>query len=619
MVEEYTLATCPVFRDRLTLPTVLVDTTYRLAYSVRDSRGATASVTFTAVVAAATAPVPDPQPDPQPPPGEDEEEDEDDEGPGVSIARLYNLPFTVSETGEREKTYRFSLSSSGEVTASLTGMNRDIDCRVNGSSCTNRGGTSDDSWNGALDAGTHAVTVYPYGGGSGSWTLSVDGPAGSIPRFDLPAEPVDAVRLYSLPFTVSETGEGEKTYRLRLDSRTEMNVSLTGMNRDIDCRVNGARCTNRGGRSDDSWSGTLAAGTHTVTVYPYGGGSGNWTLSVSGPATPPPPSPPTPTCPSGYTYVAAASRCERSQSFRMQAVETGVSGQQSYSFTLSSSSSVSVSLTGLTRDFDCKVGDSRCTNRGGSADDSWSGTLAAGTHTVVVYPYGGGRGDYTLTVAVNDVNLVSVVSPLGVGPEEIVCRKDGDVIDCPTPDGTIVVVGEDPGPPPGAGPGEGDPGPGPGPDPDDDDGTPPTGGPTTPRPEEQEQQLDTAVADALARLEECRVFNDLANGRSEEYDPSSYISAAQTAGNILDEIPHEGASCSDPREPNAHVNAIPGSEIHICPPFYSLSVPHRSRAIIHEGLHLMGIRHERFLLPGGEPDTTGRQMNESISASCYAE
>jgi hypothetical protein len=238
------------------------------------------------------------------------------------------------------------------------------------------------------------------------------------------------------------------------------------LNRDIDCRVNGSSCTNRGGTSDDSWSGTLAAGTHTVTVYPYGGGSGNWTLSASGPATPPPPSPPTPTCPSGYTYVAAASRCERSQSFRMQAVETGVSGQQSYSFTLSSSSSVAVSLTGLTRDFDCRVGNSRCTNRGGSADDSWSGTLAAGTHTVVVYPYGGGRGDYTLTVAVNDVSLVSVVSPFGAGPEEIVCKMDGVVIDCPTSDGTIVVVGDDPGPPPGAGPGEGDPTPAGG----DDDG-----------------------------------------------------------------------------------------------------------------------------------------------------
>jgi hypothetical protein len=194
----------------------------------------------------------------------------------------------------------------------------------------------------------------------------------------------------------------------------------------------------------------------------------------------------------------------------MRAIETGVSSQQSYSFTLSSRSSVSVSLTGLTRDFDCKVGSSFCTNRWGSSDDSWSGTLAAGTHTVVVYPYGGGRGDYTLTVAVNDVNLVSVVSPLGAGPEEIVCRKDGEVIECPTPDGTIVVVSrpipvpriDDPGPPDGAGPGEGDPPPDGGND-DGGGGGGGGGGGTSLRPsvtQEMQQQLDDAVTDAIAVL-----------------------------------------------------------------------------------------------------------------------
>jgi len=160
----------------------------------------------------------------------------------------------------------------------------------------------------------------------------------------------------------------------------------------------------------------------------------------------------------------------------MQAIETGISSQQSYSFTLRSSSRVSVSLTGLTRDFDCRVKYSYCTNNWGSEDDSWSGTLGAGTHTVIVYPYGGGGpGDYTLTVAVNDVSLVSVVSPTGSGPEEIVCRDgDGSEVNCPTPDQVLVVVGEDPGPPPGAGPGEGDTGPGQTQDPNPNPNPPPT-------------------------------------------------------------------------------------------------------------------------------------------------
>lgn len=134
----------------------------------------------------------------------------------------------------------------------------------------------------------------------------------------------------------------------------------------------------------------------------------------------------------------------------MRAIETGISSQQSYSFTLHSSSSVTVSLTGLTRDFDCRVKHSYCTNNGGSQDDSWSGTLGAGTHTVVGYPYGGGGpGDYTLTVAVNDVSLVSIAQPFGAPDTEDdeTCRLDGEEIECPTPDETLDVVGEDPGTP----------------------------------------------------------------------------------------------------------------------------------------------------------------------------
>ncbi len=56
---------------RGTLPTVLVDTTYRITYSVRDSRSATASVTFTTVVTPprTSPPPPAPSPPAPPPPG----------------------------------------------------------------------------------------------------------------------------------------------------------------------------------------------------------------------------------------------------------------------------------------------------------------------------------------------------------------------------------------------------------------------------------------------------------------------------------------------------------------------------------------------------------------------
>ena len=101
--------------------------------------------------------------------------------------------------------------------------------------------------------------------------------------------------------TVSATGSPGATYGFTLGGAPQnITVSLTGMNKDIDCRVNdnpdtGAGgsiprsssgrshyCTNWGGTSDDSWSGQLGAGAHSVRVYPYRGGSGNYTITVSG-------------------------------------------------------------------------------------------------------------------------------------------------------------------------------------------------------------------------------------------------------------------------------------------------------------------------------------------------
>ncbi len=78
----------------------------------------------------------------------------------------------------------------------------------------------------------------------------------------------------------TETGSPGRTYSFTLESRQTVNVSLTGMDRDIDCSVNGSRCSNRGGTSDDDWSGELAAGPHSVRVYPYRGGRGDYTISV---------------------------------------------------------------------------------------------------------------------------------------------------------------------------------------------------------------------------------------------------------------------------------------------------------------------------------------------------
>ena len=73
---------------------------------------------------------------------------------------------------------------------------------------------------------------------------------------------------------------------------------------------------------------------------------------------------------------------------------------QTYSFTLASRQTVSVSLTGMSRNFDCSVNDSFCSNRDGTRDDSWTGELAAGSHSIRVSPSSGRRGDYTIMAVV---------------------------------------------------------------------------------------------------------------------------------------------------------------------------------------------------------------------------
>ena len=214
--------------------------------------------------------------------------------------------------------------------------------------------------------------------------------------------------------TVSATGSPGATYGFTLGGAPQnITVSLTGMNKDIDCRVNdnpdtGAGgsiprsssgrshyCTNWGSTSDDSWSGQLGAGAHSVRVYPYRGGSGNYTITVSGDgaggiigytssSTPTPTPTPTP-----------APEPTRSLPFTVS--ETNVSGDQTYRFTLSSTTEVNVVVSDQSTDIDCRINSTSCRNHGGTGDETWSGTLNAGTHTVTVYPFRG-SGSYTLTV-----------------------------------------------------------------------------------------------------------------------------------------------------------------------------------------------------------------------------
>jgi len=545
-----------------TLPTVTADTTYRITYTVRDSTSGlgtgTASVSFTAVVLAPPAPTPTPTPTPTPAPTPTPVQPSDPPTVPVDAVRLYSLPFSVSETGEGEKEYRFRLESRTEVSVSLTGMNRDIDCRVNSSTCTNRGGTRDDSWNGTLAAGTHTVTVYPYNADFGNWTLSVSGTATSpTPSPPTPSpSPTEAGPIVKTGVNVSSS----RTFPFTLSHRADVSVELTGMTTDFDCTVSGNRCTNRGGTSDDSWTGTLGAGEHKIVVYPYGGGSGNYTLTIS----------------AGAPSTGGSTGTRTQVTTLVDVSRMGVSTSQTHSFTLSGPADVDVALTGLTIDFDCRVGSSRCTNRWGSQDDSWSGDLDQGNHSVVVYPYDPGPGDYSLTVTATET-LGFGSAPLAGGPITLrFCEEEDGVI---LEDTCVEIVIHREGNPDDGGDGDGPDGPG---------GPGGPGGPTTPQEPTPGQKEGTARADAAARARNpvCRQFFR----RHGERDIVGALSG------VSFDSSDRYNQCSAPDDAAYIVRGVAGT-IFTCPHFYSGSRTLRADTVLHEMLHLAGKSHQDL---GGE-------------------
>lgn len=210
-----------------------------------------------------------------------------------------------------------------------------------------------------------------------------------------------------------------------------------------------------------------------------------------------------------YTLKVSASRSGGSSSGTITTTktlvdvdETGVSTQQSYSFTLAADADVSVALTDLTIDFDCRAGSSLCTNRWGTRDDSWTGRLGAGTHSVVVYPYrhqSVTTGDYSLLVTSTET-VTYVATPMTAVGRICDADEQGNAIEdtCQTIYGDGITVTADPGPPNGARPGQGNP--------------PPT---TPPNPSPNPTPTTTNTSDVIGSLKnviqaenlDCRSMN----------------------------------------------------------------------------------------------------------------
>ncbi len=224
-------------------------------------------------------------------------EDTDGDGELECVPREYlrvggdgKDPVVITAASASSRSYRIRLDHPGKLGVKLTGMNRDFDCKLYESApppssdapdaatgstqtsrCTNRGGTRDDSLEKSLPAGTHRLSVYPFTGGTGNYTLTLSYAADPLPS------PIARI----LPFTSEVTTSSSSTFRFTLTESAKVSVLISGMTADFDCRVGPkSECSNNRGTLDDTWSGTLGAATHSLTVYPQTGASGLFKLAV---------------------------------------------------------------------------------------------------------------------------------------------------------------------------------------------------------------------------------------------------------------------------------------------------------------------------------------------------
>lgn len=199
-------------------------------------------------------------------------------------------PVVITAASAPSRSYRIRLEHAGKLGVKLTGMKRDFDCKLYESaplpssdtpdavrdststwSCTNRGGARDDSLEKSLPAGIHTLSVYPFYGGRGDYTLTLSYAANPLPS------PIARI----LPFTSEVTTSSSSTFRFTLAESAKVSVLISGMTADFDCRVGPkSKCSNNRGTLDDTWSGALGPATHSLTVFPHNGASGLFKLAV---------------------------------------------------------------------------------------------------------------------------------------------------------------------------------------------------------------------------------------------------------------------------------------------------------------------------------------------------
>ncbi len=188
-------------------------------------------------------------------------------------------------------------------------------------------------------------------------------------------------------------------YRFTLANSSNFNLSLTGMTADGDVQLLNsggsviASSTN-GGTASESITGQLSAGTYYIHVYPYQSANTNYNLAVSA----------TSIDLAGNTLATARAITVGSSTTSYTDWVGSTDTNDYYRFTLANSSNFNLSLTGMTADGDVQLLNSSgsviaSSALGGTASESITSQLSAGTYYIRVYPYQSANTNYNLAVS----------------------------------------------------------------------------------------------------------------------------------------------------------------------------------------------------------------------------
>jgi hypothetical protein len=188
-------------------------------------------------------------------------------------------------------------------------------------------------------------------------------------------------------------------YSFSLANSSNFNLGLTGMTADADVRLLNssgsviASSTN-GGTASESITRQLSAGTYYIRVYPYQSANTNYNLAVSA----------TSIDLAGNTLATARAITVGSSTTSYTDWVGSTDTNDYYRFTLANSGNFNLSLTGMTADADVQLLNSggsliASSTNGGTASESITSQLSAGTYYIRVYPYQSANTNYNLAVS----------------------------------------------------------------------------------------------------------------------------------------------------------------------------------------------------------------------------